>query len=297
MNIKTTSIFSSILVLFFLAFQLNGQNRIIVSSMGKDVEYRIKRTLPHVPNAEVHKNLNTGEDIINSLKGKEPIKLWVFYSHGNDSRFFGKDPRKKLTYYSSGLTLDGAAEDRSMYPQGRTLSDLKKEIDNKSIVFDKDAIIYLGACAVAATHLETQQVFAQELANITGARIIAGEHQTEPLIENYTELIFTNKHTFYEFSPNKAPINLGEKYHVTKMISEYLKTGELHHEYKLPEKPKEEKAKEIKEAPKMEATKTVIEQTTEKTMETIEEATKKVEETIKEVKEEVKEEVAPIDKP
>lgn len=296
MNTKTTSILFSILVLFFLAFQLNGQNRIIVSSMGKDVEYRISRTLTHVPNAEVHKNINTGEDIINSLKGKNPIKLWVFYSHGNDSRFFGKDPRKQITYYSSGLTLDGAAEDRTMYPQGRTLSDLKKAIDDKSIVFDKDAIIYLGACAVAARHLETQQIFAQELADITGARIIAGEHQTEPLIENYSELIFTNKHTFYEFAPNKTPIDLGEKYHVTKMIDEYLKTGQLHHEYELPEKQKEQKVEEVKETPKQETTKTVIEETTEKAKETVKDATNTVKETIKEVKEEIKE-VAPIDKP
>jgi len=275
MNTKTTSILFSILVLFFLAFQLNGQSdRIIVSSMGKDVEYRISRTLTHVPNAEVHKNINTGEDIINSLKGEKPIKLWVFYSHGNDSRFFGKDPRKQITYYSSGLTLDGAAEDRTMYPKGRTLSDLKKAIEDKIIVFDKDAIIYLGACAVAATHLGTQQIFAQELADITGARIIAGEHQTEPLIESYKELIYTNTHRFYEFAPNKAPIDLGEKYHVTKMIDEYLKTGQLHHEYQLPEKPREEKVKET--------TKMIIENTTEKAKETIKE---------------VKEEVDSIDKP
>lgn len=209
---------------------LEAQKRVIISAMGQDVQYRISRAEVHAPSAETHRNIDTGEDLINHLKG-DPIDFWVFFSHGNDSRMFGKNPKKRTTNYSSGLTLTSLAEDRQFYPKARTLADLEAAIKDGSIQFADDAIIYLGACAVAAANPNTNEIFAQELANVTGATVIAGEHQTEPQVENYQELIYTNIHHFMEFRPNQAPKLLGPRFHLTKMMDVYRKTGKLHYEF------------------------------------------------------------------
>jgi len=232
MKTLNTQLFWSILtcVIFFSTTLLEAQKRVIISAMGQDVQYRISRAEVHAPSAETHRNIDTGEDIINHLKG-DPIDFWVFFSHGNDSRLFGKNPRKRTTNYSSGLTLTSLAEKADFYPKSRTLADLEKAIKDGSIKFAEDALIYLGACAVAASNPITNEIFAQELANVTGATIIAGEHQTEPQTENYQELIYTNIHHFMEFRPNQTPKLLGPRFHLTKMMEVYRKTGKLHHEF------------------------------------------------------------------
>lgn len=176
--------------------------------MGEDVGYRVRLLNYHLDSAEWKRKVNTGKQLLATLRGA-PIKLWVNFSHGHHSRLFGKIPERKISFFSNGFALSANAG--RLGREGSTLKDLQDEILAGNIQFAPGSLIVLGACAVAVPNEETGVIFAQQLANITGAHVIAGEHKTEPLIETEQEMVFTNVNNFIRFRPYQAPIVLGNQ--------------------------------------------------------------------------------------
>ncbi len=242
LNILKYCLFVFINVCFWTDLYAQKNDRILISSMGTDVEYRISRTVRHHlknKDYQVEKNVNSGQEILQVLKGG-PLKLWVNYSHGDDHRLWGKDRITKASYYSSGLTMFDVSK-KDLYPKSASLEDLRKAIANKAIQFEKGALIILHACAVATPHDETGNIFAQELANITGATVIAGQHKTEPLIEDYKELVYTNTKEFILFKPYAAPKLMGGLLYLTETMKAFLENPDKYAfaEYDLKPVPQE----------------------------------------------------------
>jgi len=140
----------SFLIVIFCVFSsvLSAQNkdRILISSMGNDCEYRISRTVRHhlkKDTYQVERNVDDGEQVLNILQGA-PLNLWINFSHGDDHRIWGKNRITKMSHYSSGLTM--FSNPPGAYPESRSLEDLKAAIENKEIQFAENGLIILHAC-------------------------------------------------------------------------------------------------------------------------------------------------------
>ena len=211
-------------VLIKTSIYAQSQGRILITAMGEDVGYRVGLLNHHLDSTEWKREVNTGKQLLSTLKGK-PIQLWVNFSHGHHSRVFGKIPERKISFFSNGFVLSANAG--KVGEEGRTLEDLQNEIIAGNIQFAPGSLIILGACAVAVPNEETGIIFAQELANITGAKIIAGEHKTEPLKENEQKMVFTNVKNFIEFRPYQSPVILGNELDLVTTINTYLESLEF----------------------------------------------------------------------
>lgn len=217
----------SLFILLFVILAKNsiyGQDRILITAMGEDVGYRVRLLKYHLDSAEWKRKISTGKELLNTLKGK-PIRLWVNFSHGHHSRVFGKIPERKISFFTNGFVLSSNAG--RVGEEGRTLDDLRNEIIAGNIQFLSGSLIILGACAVAVPNEETGIIFAQELANITGAKVIAGEHKTEPLVENNKKMVFTNVNNFIEFRPYQSPVILGNQLDLVETINTYFENYEF----------------------------------------------------------------------
>jgi len=219
----------SLFILLFVVLiktSIYGQvqhERILITAMGEDVGYRVGLLNHHLDSAEWKRKISTGKELLSTLKGK-PIQLWVNFSHGHHSRVFGKIPERKISFFTNGFVLSANAG--KVGEEGRTLDDLQNEIIAGNIQFAPGSLIILGACAVAVPNEETGIIFAQELANITGAKVIAGEHKTEPLTENNKKMVFTNIKNFVEFRPYQSPVILGNELDLVATINTYLENYE-----------------------------------------------------------------------
>lgn len=220
LTIRNTYLLS--LLLFLLTCSAMGQSRVVVSAMGTDSEYRVSlcgRLLSHIPH-ESHTSLTSGEAILEALRGA-PIKLWVHFSHGSAKRLYGNSARYGKSYLNSGLT---AVASSSKYDDAscRSLDDLQYEMEQlKNIQFAKDAIIYLGSCWIGTPDDRNGGViFAQRLANITGATVIAGRERTEPVRETYSTLRYTNNAHFFKFRPHMPPEEIGQVFDLSALIRE-----------------------------------------------------------------------------
>lgn len=215
-------------ILYFLTFVLVfgpsslAQERILISSMGLDSEYRVAlcgRILGSTPH-EKRTRLTSGKAILEALRG-QPIRLWVHFSHGSAKRLYGNSARYGKSYLNSGLTIVPAS---SKYDEAscRSLDDLDAEIrEFKKITFTEDAVIYLGSCWIGTPDTRSGQVsFAQRLANITGATVIAGRERTEPLRETYSTLRYTNNAKFFKFRPHLPPEELSESFDLSALLRE-----------------------------------------------------------------------------
>ncbi len=217
----------SLFILLFVILTKNsiyGQERVLITAMGEDVGYRVRLLNHHLDSTEWKRKVNTGKQLLNTLKGK-PIQLWVNFSHGHHSRVFGKIPERKISFFTNGFVLSANAG--RVGEEGRTLEDLRHEIMAGNIQFAPGSLIILGACAVAVPNEDTGMIFAQELANITGAKVIAGEHKTEPLVENEQKMVFTNVNNFIEFRPYQSPLILGNQLDLVATINTYLENYEF----------------------------------------------------------------------
>ncbi len=219
---KSLLVFLSIFfALFFSVSSCSQENgRLLISTMGNDVDYRVSRTVKHLSDYDhlAEKGVNTGAEMLGFLSG-DSINLWVNYSHGNNSRLFGKNPKRKISYYSEGLIL---FDDSTSNESSRSLDDLKNEMEEGKITFTENSLIILHSCAIASLHEETGLIYGQKLADITGARVVAGQHQTEPVIEDYERLIYSNKKEFVLFIPNDTAMLMGDTLYLTNIINQHL---------------------------------------------------------------------------
>lgn len=100
---------------------------------------------------------------------------------------------------------------------------MRLEIARGNIQFAPNSLIVLGACAVAVPNPDTGFVFAQALADVTGASVIAGEHKTEPFKENEREMVFTNVKNFIKFRPYQTPVIMGSRLDLVAQIKTHLR--------------------------------------------------------------------------
>jgi len=202
--------------------QAQVQERTLVTAMGEDVGYRVRLIGQHLDNEERKRKLNTGQQLLATLRG-DPIRLWIHFSHGHHSRIFGKIPERKISYFSNGFIISPNVE--SVGKSSATLEDLRHEMAQGRVQFVAGSLIILGACAVAVPNEETGIIFAQELADITGANVIAGEHKTEPLKEDEREMVFTNVKNFIQFRPYQSPLILGSRLDLVATMQDYLQSN------------------------------------------------------------------------
>lgn len=223
--------FLLIATIFINTNTINAQveGRILLTSMGTDVEYRVGRTAAHLTDykPELMKQADSGESLLKALEGTEEnageaISVWVNFSHGNNECLFAKDHRKKLCYYSSGLSL--FPKDRSTFATNRSFGDLKWAVEHGKIQFAEDALIVVHACVAGSLNEKQGMIYAQELSDITGATVIAGQHQTEPVIEDEQDMIYSNVHEFVVFRPNETPVLIGDELNLTKLLKDYIKS-------------------------------------------------------------------------
>lgn len=213
-------------VLAFMSFtNLNAQvdGRIILTSMGTDVQYRVGRTAEHLCSFEYEtQTMADGKILLETLKGEEsePVSVWVNFSHGNNSCLFGKDHKKKLCYYSSGLSL--YPKNRNIYKGNQSLGELKWAVETGAIQFTEKALIVIHACVAGSVNEKEGLIFAQEVADITGATVIAGQHQTEPVLEDEVAMIYSNVHQFVKFRPNEMPVLIGKELNLTQLLKDYV---------------------------------------------------------------------------
>lgn len=221
---QAKGLFIQVLFVFIAkASLLYGQtnDKTLITAMGEDVGYRVRLINKHLDGAKCQRKLNTGQQVLAALRGK-PIKLWVHFSHGHHSRMFGKIPARKISYFSNGFILSPHL--KHVGKNSATLEDLRQEIAQGKIQFAQGSLIILGACALAVPSPETGLIFAQELANITGANVIAGEHKTEPLKENERKMIFTNVKNFLLFRPHQSPLILGNQLDLVAQVTTHLQS-------------------------------------------------------------------------
>lgn len=203
------------------------EERILITSMGLDSEYRVALcggvlgSTPH----EKHTRLTSGKAVLEALEGK-PIRFWVHFSHGSAKRLYGNSARYGKSYLNSGLTIVAAS---SKYDKStcRSLDDLDTQITQfKKITFAEDAVIYLGSCWIGTPgHRNGRVSFAQRLADITGATVIAGRERTEPVRETYRSLKYTNNANFFKFRPHLPPEELGQYFDLSQLLRQYEPSG------------------------------------------------------------------------
>lgn len=148
--------------------------------MGNDVDYRSAKMATNDPEVESH-SLNDGVtgliSILESASSSDPegigfISLW---SHGTPGRVFEKGHWNG----KNRITLND-------------LSTIEASVNNGDINFAEGAIIFLGACNAGMNLGGTS--FAQKLADITGAIVVAADGQVGPKNEKGNNLVYT---TFY----------------------------------------------------------------------------------------------------
>jgi hypothetical protein len=103
------------------------------------------------------------------------------------------------------------------------LEPLKYAVDNGNINFADGAIIYLGACNAGTDDSEGIS-FAQKLANITGAIVVAARNdKVGPADESKGNMIYTTyypkKNQFNKFEKNKKPEAIGGQVDVMHLLS------------------------------------------------------------------------------
>ncbi|WP_274565068.1 SpvB/TcaC N-terminal domain-containing protein [Streptomyces spiramyceticus] len=124
--------------------------------------------------------VDSGKALLDALKNAGSIKELVVLSHGTPFGLGGEGP-------GAGLYADkppgGASFDAK---RAAKLSDLEKMINDKTIVFEKDATIVLGMCRTAGgkegTHVGSstwtgpvEDTFAYRLAKVTGLEVFGSE--------------------------------------------------------------------------------------------------------------------------
>ncbi len=197
--------------------------RILIFSMGADMEYRRELTEVHAFPApyESRGEIYSGQELLEAMKG-DSIRLMVLYSHGSTKRIYGHNHKEERYYIDDGLATSPFEIDNFKHPKARSLDNLKKELEYyKTIKFSHDAVIYLGACWVAKA-AKDETMFAKELARVTGVPVIAGSERTEPIEENHYELTYSNRVFFYEFYPDDRTNRIiGEYFCLSDLVKEY----------------------------------------------------------------------------
>ena len=219
------------------ARELEGLEAVVGISMGGDVEYRkshlrllnsqaITTSLISPTNPKEPSEITSLVDVLSQATKNDPNKMIGFiaiWGHGTAGNVYG----------STGITSNptGSLETSD-------LDRIRQAISDGEIVFSPNSIILITACN-AGTPTSTftnpdgtlgEISFAQELADITGAKVIAGRNVSgdggvSPLNETGgKEMSYQmrdyKKGSFFQFQSGQSPVDIGNTYSTTTGISQ-----------------------------------------------------------------------------
>ncbi len=150
---------------------LDGNVNIAVAALGakngKDDNTMISRA---IRTGDLVLKASTGKELLDKLaknsSKKDPIEKLTIFSHGGKQGVYCKKNEGLFSGAFDNGVGTAVGEVFGIY-DAATLSDMKKMIENGDIVFADNANIYLSGCDLGT------EDFAQELANITGAKVYA----------------------------------------------------------------------------------------------------------------------------
>ena len=201
--------------------ELEGLERLLAVTMGKDVKYRASFIKTH--NADVESlNIKNGEIAIgvlvnflveNTKKDDKGIGFIAIFSHGTPNNIFVKGD------FGNGI---------SSYD----LDEIGSLVDNQSIKFFEECVIYLGGCNAGTEEDMINKdreleylTFAQKLADMTNATVIAANDRVTPITEKKdgSEMSYSvsnpNKGSFFLYRKGQDPVSIGG----TVNIMDYIK--------------------------------------------------------------------------
>jgi RHS repeat-associated protein len=218
------------------AYELEGLEAVVGISMGGDVDYR-KSHLTRLHTGAVTKsivspNLPTDPSEITSLvdvlstattnDASGTIGFIALWGHGYGGNIYGSE---------------GATTNPTGSLEIADLDGLRTAIANGDIVFADDAVILITACN-AGTDVTVPDgaggtrttSLAQEIADITGAKVIAGRNvsgdggvsplKETPGVEMSYQMRNYSQGSFYQFETGLTPVDIGNTYQTSTGIAE-----------------------------------------------------------------------------
>lgn len=201
--------------------ELEGLERLLAVTMGEDVKYRASFIKTHNSDVE-NLNIKNGEIAIgilanflveNTKKDEKGIGFIAIFSHGIPNNIFVKGD------FGNGI---------SSYD----LDEIGSLVDNQSIKFFEECVIYLGGCNTGTEgdminkEGEVEYLtFAQRLADMTNATVIAANDRVTPIIEKKdgSEMSYSvsnpKKGSFFLYRKGQNPVSIGR----TVNIMDYFK--------------------------------------------------------------------------
>ena len=203
--------------------ELEGLEKFLAITMGEDVKYRsafLKATDDNIESFHIQMSMEalgelTGFLIESTDQDEKGIGFLAIFSHGSPNNIFAK-----------GGFLKGISSN--------DLDEIATLVETNKIKFYDNAIIYLGGCNVGtagdiinpSTNESEYIVFAQKLADVTGAVVIAANDQVIPkksVKENefmtYSTARSSNT-SFWMFKKGQDPISLGREVSVLELLQQ-----------------------------------------------------------------------------
>jgi RHS repeat-associated protein len=203
--------------------ELEGLEKLLAITMGEDVKYRsafLKATDDNIETFHIQKSVETLGKLTAFLmkstsQDENGIGFLAIFSHGTPNNIFAQGD------FSNGISSSD-------------LDVIATLVETDKIKFYKNAIIYLGGCNVGtegdiinpSTHKSEYVVFAQKLADITGAIVVAANDQVIPK-KNVKEKDFmtystarSSKTSFWMFQKGQDPISLGCEVSVIDLLKQ-----------------------------------------------------------------------------
>ncbi len=192
--------------------ELEGLEKVSIVSIGADVEYRGKRIANKVSGSS-HTNIsstdNAAERVVNTLKSESAsdpkgIGFLGIFSHGVADKVFGKGG-----YFNGMTTAD--------------VEDVSSGVTSGEIKFADGAVIYLGGCN-AGTDWSGNGSFAQELAEATGALVVAADNDQVGLKdESNGNMVYTTaypaENEFNVYKAGQSPVGIGPTVDVNVLMN------------------------------------------------------------------------------
>jgi RHS repeat-associated protein len=201
--------------------EMEGLERLLAVTMGEDVKYRASFIKTH--NTDVESlNIKNGEIAIgilanflveNTKKDDKGIGFIAIFSHGTPNNIFVKGD------FGNGI---------SSYD----LDEIGSLVDDQSIKIFEECVIYLGGCNTGTKGDMINKegkleylIFAQKLADMTNATVIAANDRVTPITEKKdgSEMSYSvsnpNKGSFFIYRKGQDPVSIGG----TVNIMDYFK--------------------------------------------------------------------------
>ena len=218
------------------AYELEGREAVVGISLGGDVDYR-KSHLQRLHAGSVTTSIVSPDqptdpsesvslvDVLSTATTNDPngmIGFIALWGHGYGGNVYGSE---------------GSTSNSTGFLEISDLDGLRTAVTNGDVVFNQNACILITACN-AGTDVDVTDAsgntrttsFAQELADITGAKVIAGRDVSgdggvSPLKETVGSVMSYQvrnyaQGSFFQFQTGQTPVDIGNTYSTSTGINE-----------------------------------------------------------------------------